>query len=158
MTTNLTQKPIHAYLGRFAIAMTQKGRSPDHIGAAILDTVLHVTTTAALDLSDMQCARHEVRRRLHRAADEYTGLVEGAAIQEERLLDRRGSLISMSQTLAASRHGSPLDIPSSVIDVAVADVNGILGLSDDSCKEASDEIFRRVGFAPSGAGEAPCTE
>ena len=65
------------------------------------------------------------------------------------------SLITMSQTLAASRHGSPTSIPSSVIDVAVADVNGILGLPDDSRREASDEIFRRVGFVwqPAEAGE-----
>ena len=80
----MTDRPLHSHLGRQAAALIAQELSPSEVGKRLLDTILHVATTDALDTSDMGVKRHEVRRRLHRAAHEFAGLAEGAAIQEER--------------------------------------------------------------------------
>lgn len=79
-------KPAAESLGRLAKAKFEQGESAGVVGQALIDTLLHVVTTeqggAARGLS---IDRHELRRRLHRSLDESTrGLIEGAAIREER--------------------------------------------------------------------------
>ena len=71
--------------GRLAKAKFEQGESAGTVGQALIDTLLHVVTTeqggAARGLS---IDRHELRRRLHRSLDESRGLIESAAIREER--------------------------------------------------------------------------
>ncbi len=79
-------------LGRLAKARFDQGESVHTVGQALIDTLLHVVTTKLGGAAEgLSIDRHELRRRLHRSLDEATvGLIEGAAIHEERRANSDG--------------------------------------------------------------------
>ncbi len=54
------------------------------------------------------------------------------------------ALISMSQTLAAHQHGTPLGIPVVLIVASVCDCGHLLGSTQTERDAAVDEILRRT--------------